>query len=367
MRTRDQAALARRSLELLLELQDPGGAFPAGPDFSAYRGFCWFRDGAFIADAVSAAGAVASATAFHDWCARFLVSRRAEVADLVSAVGCGEDPPEGAILPARLLLDGTPANDGWSNFQVDGYGTWLWALAEHVRRHGLDPARWATAIEVAVDYLVVMGDRPCYDWWEEDPGQRHVSTLGCVCAGLIAAVDLGTLDLGRRRRAEVASGRLFAAVVGDAAKRGHLGKVIGRPGIDASALALIGPIRMMPSTSRFAFATIEQIEQQLVVEGGTHRYPADRYYGGGRWPLLTGFLGLAADAVGRRALATACLDWIVDQADDRGRLPEQVGGHLLHPDGLSEWTERWGPPADPLLWSSAMYVRLAVQLGVAGT
>jgi GH15 family glucan-1,4-alpha-glucosidase len=362
--TRDRARLARQSLDLLLGFQDPGGAFPAGPTFSAYRGFCWFRDGAFIADAVSAAGAVSSATAFHDWSARFLTGRRARVAELVAAVGHGAEPPASGILPARLLLDGTPANDDWSDFQVDGYGSWLWALAEHVRRHDLDPVRWASAIEVTVDYLVAVGDRPCYDWWEESPGSRHVSTLGCVCAGLIAAVGLGTLDLGRRRRAEVAAARLFAAIVGDAAHRGHLGKVIGQPGIDASALALIAPMQVMPVTSRFAFATIEQVEKQLVAGGGTHRYAADRYYGGGQWPLLTGFLGLAADAVGRHALAGGCLDWIADVARDDGYLPEQVDGHLLNPDGLPEWTERWGPSADPLLWSSAMYLRLAVQIGV---
>jgi GH15 family glucan-1,4-alpha-glucosidase len=364
VRARDHARLARRSLELLLDLQDPGGAYPACPTFSAYRGFCWFRDGAFIADAVSAAGEEASAAAFHEWCARFLVSRRSQVTSLADAVAGGEDPAPSAILPARLLLDGSPAHDGWADFQVDGYGTWLWALAEHLRRHGGDPERWAPAVEVAVDYLVAVGGRPSYDWWEESPDRLHVSTLGCVRAGLTAAIRMGVLDLPRRRRAEAAASRLFVAVVGDTARRGHLGKSLGTPGVDASALALIAPLRVMPVTSRFSFGTIEQIEQHLVVDGGTHRYLDDRYYGGGQWPLLTGFLGLAAAAVGRHALAAASLDWIAGTADETGALPEQVPRHLRNPDGLPEWTERWGPSADPLLWSSAMYLRLAVELGV---
>ena len=31
---------------------------------------------------------------------------------------------------------------------------------------------------------------------------------------------------------------------------------------------------------------------------------------------------------------------------------------------IQEWTKRWGPVATPLLWSHAMYVTLATELGV---
>jgi hypothetical protein len=27
-------------------------------------------------------------------------------------------------------------DSAWGNFQIDGYGTWLWALAEHVKLSG---------------------------------------------------------------------------------------------------------------------------------------------------------------------------------------------------------------------------------------
>ena len=47
-------------------------------------------------------------------------------------------------------------------------------------------------------------------------------------------------------------------------------------------------------------------------------------------------------------------------------LPEQVTGHLLAPASYDEWVERWGPIATPLLWSHAMFVTLAVELGLAG-
>jgi hypothetical protein len=40
-----------------------------------------------------------------------------------------------------------------------------------------------------------------------------------------------------------------------------------------------------------------------------------------------------------------------------------VERHLLDPSFVDEWVQRWGTSADPLLWSSAMTLRLAVELG----
>jgi hypothetical protein len=45
-------------------------------------------------------------------------------------------------------------------------------------------------------------------------------------------------------------------------------------------------------------------------------------------------------------------------------MPEQVDRHLLDPSFVESWEQRWGTSADPLLWSSAMFLRLGVELGV---
>ena len=68
--------------------------------------------------------------------------------------------------------------------------------------------------------------------------------------------------------------------------------------------------------------------------------------------------------MGRTEEAHRQLEWIEAQAEPNGDLPEQVAGHVLSPDGLREWTERWGPSPSPLLWSHAMYLTLADELGV---
>jgi hypothetical protein len=36
---------------------------------------------------------------------------------------------------------------------------------------------------------------------------------------------------------------------------------------------------------------------------------------------------------------------------------------VLHPDGYESWVDRWGPPPSPLLWSHAMFIDLALELG----
>ena len=95
-----------------------------------------------------------------------------------------------------------------------------------------------------------------------------------------------------------------------------------------------------------------------------HRYLADTFYGGGQWPLLGCMLGLAYARSGNRAAALRHLAWAAGTVGPDGSMPEQVADHLLDPSRRDEWTERWGPVARPLLWSHAMYIRLAVELGL---
>ncbi len=343
--------LAETSVELILRLQDESGAYPASPTFSAYAGYSWFRDGAFIADAMSAAGAVDSADRFFDWCARILVSRRATVERVVAMAAIGEPVPDSEMLPARFTFDGRDGDDEWWDFQLDGYGTWLWAVAEHAKRHSLALDRWMPAIALTVDYLVSSWHRPCFDWWEESADRVHISTLGCIAAGLEA---VGGADGVVRE--------IRALMLGEGTVHGHLAKWLGSPEVDASLLAVIAPLRVVPASDPVAASTIAAVEAELTVDHGVHRYRADTFFGGGQWPLLSCFLGLGYAASGDPARAFEQLDWAARTASEGGAMPEQVDWHLLDPSREAEWIERWGPVARPLLWSHAMLIRLAVEL-----
>ncbi|TGU42129.1 glycoside hydrolase family 15 protein, partial [Mesorhizobium sp. M00.F.Ca.ET.186.01.1.1] len=66
---------------------------------------------------------------------------------------------------------------------------------------------------------------------------------------------------------------------------------------------------------------------------------------------------------GKTDRAQEILDWIVAKRAAAG-LPEQVQEHLLAPEQYAAWVERAGQPAVPLLWSHAMFLVLADELGL---
>jgi GH15 family glucan-1,4-alpha-glucosidase len=358
-------ALANISLDLIVQLQDPSGAYPASPTFSAYKGYAWFRDGAFTADAVSSAGGIESANRFFDWCSRVMLSHTSQIENIITSASAGTPVPDNDMLPARFHLDGTTGDDEWWDFQLDGYGTWLWALHAHAARHELDASRWTDAIDLTVRYLISSWQRPCFDWWEENSNHRHVSTLGCVAAGLRASCNMATLDTDLAHAAEITVEEILDLILTEGTSGGSLAKWLGSNEIDASVIALLGPFGVVDASSPLGLATIERVTQDLVVDDGTHRYRADTFYGGGQWPLLSCFLGLAYAGIGDRARALGFLKWAASAEDPSGSLPEQVPNHLNAPETRDYWIDRWGAVANPLVWSHAMYLKLALALGVA--
>src|SRR3712207_1385205 len=126
----DLDALLRRSVDVVLETQAETGAFIASPNLPSYR-FSWFRDGAFVADAMSRAGRAESAEAFFRWCAEVILARASQVDDLVSRHRAGRPIDASEHLHCRYTVHGTEGQMEWSSFQLDGYGAWLWALAGH--------------------------------------------------------------------------------------------------------------------------------------------------------------------------------------------------------------------------------------------
>jgi GH15 family glucan-1,4-alpha-glucosidase len=357
--------LATSSVALIERLQDASGAYPASPTFSAYRGYSWFRDGAFIADAMSSAGRIESASAFFDWCSSIVLARSDRIRDIVGRAAAGDPAPDREMLPTRFTLDGADGDDDWWDFQLDGYGTWLWAVVEHAKRHDLDLDRWAPAIVLTADYLLSSWSRPCFDWWEESAEEVHVSTLGCIAAGLRAVGGSDVVDPIRLAACSATVDEILTTIRTRGSQDGHLTKWLGSSEVDASLLAVISPLQVIPVSELLGRVTVTTVERDLAQDGGVHRYRVDTFFGGGQWPLLTCFLGLADAARGSRDLALERLRWAASTADAEDNLPEQVGWHLLDPTRMDEWVTRWGTVACPLLWSHAMFVRLAVELGVA--
>ncbi len=355
--------LARRSVEVIRTNQDPSGAYVACPTFPIYH-YSWLRDGAFIADAMSRAGDIASAEAFFGWCARIMEGRASRIETLIARAKRGEPIDIEAFLPARYRLDGSESTDDWTDFQLDGYGTWLWALGAHSQRHSRSVAPYRAGALESARYVAAFWEHPSYDWWEEHAERRHTSTLAAIYGGLRAAASWTELEVSERAEFSIVADLIQDTVVKDASKLGRLRKWLGGSGLDASLIAVATPFRLLEPNNALVRTTVEAIEADLVHAGGVHRYAGDTFYGGGEWLLLAAFLGWHYAEIGRFRDAERELDWIASRANDNGELPEQVPDHLLAPDEYASWQARWGPIARPLLWSHAMFLSLALELGV---
>jgi GH15 family glucan-1,4-alpha-glucosidase len=349
--------LLQQSIDIILTNQHPSGAYIACPNFPVYH-YSWFRDGSFIAYAMDLAGKHESAARFHDWAARAINRRSEVVRKAVALAQTGSALNPDAILHTRYTLEGEDASgEEWPNFQLDGFGTWLWSMAQHLQiRQTALPETWSSAAGLTAQYLAALWQRPCYDCWEEFPDQIHAHTLAAVYGGLEAYANLN--DAAHSSELHAIRDFIKSRLVVD----GYFAKFVGDRRVDASLLGLCTPYRVVSPGDPVMRETVACIERTLSRCGGVHRYIDDTYYGGGEWVLLAGWLGWYYAETEQLDKACSLLEWMEHQAGEGGRLPEQTPTYLNDPGSYEPWLKRWGPIATPLLWSHAMYILLRYAL-----
>ncbi len=396
--------LYENSLRVILANQATTGAFIASPNFSQYR-YSWFRDGAFIALALSDTGrpeTLEAARRFHGWVNEIVQRYRALAQSAIARVKAGQAlDPITDVLHCRYTVDGEPSQDDWVPFQIDGFGTWLYTLAEYCKK--LEPAaaaadltRYGDSIALLVDYLRALWQTPNYDSWEEHGDKIATSTLAALFGGLSRVAELAaylpgdtilenaaasaTQTAGKIKKYILENGTALDSATGQR----FLTKFCGgaNPGelagaVDANLLWAAAPYGLWPVNDPLIQATVEKIIRDLVAGGkpdaspldssaGVHRYARDTYFGGGEWLLLTAWLAIVRLDQGDTGGAKALLSWIEKQARPDGALPEQTFEHMNKPDMLNFWIELWGEVATPLVWSHASYVTLVNRLRSAG-
>lgn len=346
--------LVARSIEVLKAGQAPSGALIASPDFGVYR-YAWLRDGAFCAHALDLVGEHDRARAWHGWAARSIEHHRALIESAMARVGVGNPPPPEQMPPARYTLDGrlersSGDREPWPNFQIDGYGMWLWSLAAHLGGETLPP-ELAPTVRLVAGYLASCGLVPCWNCWEEFDGGEHASTIASVAAGLRAAALLlredSWSDAAARFRGELDE---RYTVDGRFRRGAHDDR------LDGSLLWLSTPFDVTGDAARIA-ATVDTLRRELGGPGGgLYRFRGDTYFGGGQWLLLTSWLAWHDALAGDVDAARAGQAWVREQAQPNGDLPEQVTVGAQAPEMIEPWIARWGAVATPLLWSHAMYL-----------
>jgi GH15 family glucan-1,4-alpha-glucosidase len=294
--------------------------------------------------------------AFHRWVTATLLKHRGKIKRTIESAKNSVLPPAADCLHSRFTLTGDEVPGHWGHHQLDGLGTWLWALRQHqqcIPGLALSPETREAAL-LARDYLSALWRLPCSDCWEEHEDRVHPYTLGAIYAGLHAlGEELGDLSAEQTAR-EIRAFLLERAVVS-----GRWAKSLGDPQVDSSLVGLAVPYEILPLEHPLSRATLREIDRQLGRPGGGYRrYPADTYYGGGEWLLLAAWRGWAACEAGDLKLAREILAWIESQAGPGDELAEQSHGCLNAPEYYPVWVERWGEPARPLLWSHAQYIIL---------
>lgn len=354
--------LQEKSIHIIRRNQSLDGAYVACPDFEQYR-YCWIRDGTFIAYAMDRSGDHQSALAFYRWVHRAILSQAGRIEKVAGLVKAGYVPDHGEMPPTRYTLDGAVSDDEWTNFQLDGYGAWLWGLAEHARMTGSSRVvlEAEASIGATIDYLLHCWQMPNYDCWEEFGDRVHPATLACIWGGLTAINQyLERADV-RRTADAIRDFILHRCTVPYGPSSSRFAKSVGNSSIDASLLWIAVPFGVVEPHHPFVRNTVAEIEQRLH-HSGVHRYPEDTYYGGGEWPLLACWLGWYYCRAGEPGRAEPILKWVESCANEAGEIPEQISVHVNDPGYYPVWHKRWGPVATPLLWSSAMYLVLHTEI-----
>ncbi len=348
--------LRQHSIDVILTNQSPTGAYIACPTMPDYA-YSWFRDGTFIAYAMDLVGHHDSARRFYDWGAQVIAARQATVNQAIAKTARGEPLSAEDYLHTRYTLTGEEGSDDeWPNFQLDGFGTWLWGLEQHL---ALAPNAtltepWQHSAEILHRYLAALWRLPNYDCWEEFADEVHPYTLAAIYGGLMAYARM-TNDEAATISAEDIRTFLLTKAVADNA----FVKFLGSPLVDASLLGLATPYGVVPPDHATMRQTVARIEQDLRAQGqGVKRYVEDSYYGGGDWLLLTAWLGWYYAQADQPDRAETLLAWVASQALANGDMGEQAPLDLIAPDYLDKWVEWRGPIATPLLWSHAMYLIL---------
>ena len=247
--------LVAASLEIISAGQARSGAFIAGPTFSQY-GYSWFRDGAFIAEALDHVGRLEWSARFHHWVARVILSSAAGLERARAAARAGRFPAAIDYLHCRYGTDGLPADADWPTFQLDGPGIWLWSLAHHVGQGGHLDAELLDAVGVAARYLGDLWPLPCADAWEEYDEHVHSSTLAGIQAGIEAAVSMVPPLAAEPAMAEL------RARIGDRMSviDGAYTKWPGNREVDGSLLWMAAPYETVAATDPVFAATLRRIE-----------------------------------------------------------------------------------------------------------
>ena len=336
--------ITERSLAVLRDGQARSGAFVASPTFRVYD-FGWLRDGSFCAHALD----------------RLASARRAGA---VPPLGAGDDrapsregrggdrrrrtaarrPPFEAMLPARYTLEGAieqdDPEDPWPNFQIDGYGMWLWSLEQSPRRSCCRSRAGARRSSSSRATSLRRGGSRRWSCWEEFQTRRaRVDRSPPPCAGLaVGGAAARRPDVRRRGRS-----RSRAAASRATSPTATSLSPPGEARVDSSILWLGVPFGVFAADDPLVGATVDAVKR-AADRPERRRLPLPRRHLLRRRRVAATHLvaRLARRRRRRRASARELRAWVRAQARENADLPEQVTGASQFPTWSSRGSSAGG-------------------------
>lgn len=279
-----------------------------------------------------------------------------------------EDFSADQLLYANYSTNGRIATMG-KQFQADQMGTLLWAI-HHYYQHNLKEAlKYQDLIKHLADGLSSHWETdhftiPTTDIWEVL--ERQTSTrlknnftysLAACARGLMCADEIIPNHFWKETALQM-MGKIEDSYHRDRKYFFRNHGMIADPNVDASLLGMVFPFKIFEPGDERVVNTVKIIEDNLVVNGGVHRFQFDYFdsegsaqEGGGAWPLLNCWLAIYWVLRGQKERAHALFNWIVERAPKfQYYLPEQYFDDI-----------RVG--IYPLAWSHAMFIITSRYLG----
>jgi GH15 family glucan-1,4-alpha-glucosidase len=310
--------------------------------------YVWPRDASFACVAADELGIDAVQENFFTWC----LNRAEGFAD-------------SGLFYEKYYPNGLKA---LSNFQPDQTGSVLFALWHHYRNDLKGASRYHDLVRLAANGICGVWAKDHFtqvtnDLWEErlcfpDLMENFSYSLAACIRGLRCAHAM-IPDRKWLRTADEMKRRLDRHFLGYFVRSSGM---IPDRGIDASIIGLVYPHEVCDAHDPRMLASIREIEEKLVINGGVHRYEHDQYdgwmfeqrhrnKGAGAWPLLNFWLSIYYSIQGDRAKAEKTYDWVLDRMIGSDHIPEQMFENTIQVS------------VSPLLWSHTMFALATKQLG----
>lgn len=341
--------LIEKSIELIKSSQLESGIIIGSHTHGAYN-FCFLKDNSFSVYALEILGDYDVGEKYYDWSSKKIIELEYKIINAIKRYKNNEKLLNSDYLHSIYNAIGIE-DEQRSNFQLDGYGVWLWGICQHIKMTKQKKEVYLKSIQLVAEYLECFWQTPCFGCWEEKDDRIHTSTLACIYGGLKEANDI----IPYNKYNEIAE-EIKTYIMKNCVMNGRFSKYAFHDDIDSSLLFLALPFHVVEVTNDIMVETVSQIEKSLLDDNGLHRYGTDSYFGGGRWINLTCWLAWYYKKTGDTDKSAILIDWVENCSKSSGELPEQVIDKVLNYEYIERWREIFGEIICPSIWAHAMYI-----------